>query len=345
MTWLRYLRGRYGREWRSLHQLVELRERRTLLRHFLCYIEVEVFSYCNRRCDFCPNAIIDRHSDNHLMPETIYLDLLRRLADYGFTGRLAFSRYNEPLADRVILTRLAQARATIPNILLHTNTNGDYLNREYLIELRAAGLDSISVQDYSQGGHQLDVRQAADFLAARAETLGCPTGKWRYQINPGELALLAKMGNFHLEIRTRNFSHLGNSRGHLVGNVPENPRRAPCFEPHNGLYIDYNGNAMPCCNLRSDAEEHRSFILGNIAESPLEDIYFGAAATRLRHAVGNASGNSLPICAGCNFRNYLVAPSTVEPNGIVPYYSVPTIAGYLRNRLRERFANLGKARQ
>ncbi len=345
MTWLRYLQGRYGRDWRRLHQPVEPSARRATLRRFLCYVEVEVFSYCNRRCDFCPNAPIDRISENRFMPETAYLNLLRQLADYGFTGKLAFSRYNEPLADRIILTRLAQARATIPNVQLHTNTNGDYLNREYLIELRAAGLDSISVQDYSQGGHHLDLQQAAEALVTKAEALGCPKRQWRFQINPGELTLLAKLGGFHLEIRTRNFSQLGNSRGHLVGDVSETQRRAPCFEPHNGLYIDYNGSVMPCCNLRSDAEEHHSSILGNIMESSLEDIYFDAAATRLRHAVGNAGGNSLPVCAGCNFRNYLVAPSTLESGRIVPYYSIPTIVGYLRDRIGERFAKLGEPSQ
>ena len=31
-------------------------------------VEIEVFSYCNRRCWFCPNATIDRISKNIYMP-------------------------------------------------------------------------------------------------------------------------------------------------------------------------------------------------------------------------------------------------------------------------------------
>ena len=63
-------------------------------------IEIETFSYCNRKCWFCPNSFVDRLSDNKIMPEEVYLDLLNQLKEIDFSGDLTYSRYNEPTAKR-----------------------------------------------------------------------------------------------------------------------------------------------------------------------------------------------------------------------------------------------------
>jgi radical SAM protein with 4Fe4S-binding SPASM domain len=54
------------------------------------------------------------------------------------------------------------------------------------------------------------------------------------------------------------------------------------MEPTYFIGIDYNGNAMPCCNMRSDYDEHQPFILGNIAEQSLEEIYNSNKAAAIR---------------------------------------------------------------
>ncbi len=52
-------------------------------------VEIEVFSYCNRRCWFCPNATIDRISSNTLMPEPTYLAILDQLASIGYARMIS----------------------------------------------------------------------------------------------------------------------------------------------------------------------------------------------------------------------------------------------------------------
>lgn len=114
-------------------------------------VEVETFSYCNRRCWFCPNSFVDRHSTNHYMEESLYLKVLDELSSIRYAKMISFSRYNEPLSDRIILRRLSQAKERCPNALLHTNSNGDYLTKEYLQELYEAGLRSLNLQVYLSG--------------------------------------------------------------------------------------------------------------------------------------------------------------------------------------------------
>ncbi|MDR0822180.1 MAG: radical SAM protein, partial [Endomicrobium sp.] len=99
------------------------------MKKFLNFIEIEVFSFCNRQCHFCPNSKVDRHSKNEFMPEETYISILKSLQEIDYDGCVSYSRYNEPLADRIILTRIKQARQYLPNAFLYSHTNGDYLNR------------------------------------------------------------------------------------------------------------------------------------------------------------------------------------------------------------------------
>ena len=95
-----------------------------LFKKQLRLIEIEIFSYCNRKCWFCPNSFIDRISDNKIMAEETYLDLLSQLQQIDYSGELTYSRYNEPTAKKdLFLKRVAQARKMLPNVILRTNTN------------------------------------------------------------------------------------------------------------------------------------------------------------------------------------------------------------------------------
>ena len=79
------------------------------------FIEIEIFSYCNRKCWFCPNSFIDRKSENLIMPEEKYLSILQQLKDMNFEGEIAYSRYNEPLSHKDnFIKRLEQAREYLP---------------------------------------------------------------------------------------------------------------------------------------------------------------------------------------------------------------------------------------
>lgn len=43
---------------------------------YIRMVEIEIFSFCNRKCWFCPNSFIDRNSTNILMQEELYLKIL-----------------------------------------------------------------------------------------------------------------------------------------------------------------------------------------------------------------------------------------------------------------------------
>jgi len=108
-------------------------------------VEIEVNGFCNRKCLWCPNYRLKRDKPVE-MPEETYLKILCELKDNNFQGTISYSRYNEPMADMMLLKkRLKQAKGILPGIRLVSNTNGDFFNEGNLKDLL---LDELSIMDY-----------------------------------------------------------------------------------------------------------------------------------------------------------------------------------------------------
>ena len=236
-------------------------------------IEIEIFSYCNRKCWFCPNSFVDRISDNKIMPEETYLDLLNQLQEIDFSGELTYSRYNEPTSKReLFIERIKSARKILPNAILRTNTNGDYMTRDYIEELCDVGFNQLWIQQYLGNNQKYD----HDTMRSRAETKIKKLGLKSKIITdiPGyKLEYDISHRNMTIHIRSRNFDIDGSSRGDTIAVSSEYTRTQRCMQPFNNMYIDYNGSVMVCCALRSDVAAHKSGIMGQISKNKLWDIY------------------------------------------------------------------------
>lgn len=219
------------------HRLENLEEAKILFKRSVNLIEIEIFSYCNRTCWFCPNSFIDRRSSNHHMPEDLYLAILKQLADIDFDGKISYSRYNEPLADKIILKRIQQARDFLPKAHLHTNTNGDYLNNTYLHELKEAGLNSLNIQIYLANHERYDHEKMQATMIKTQQRLGLSGTIVKEKQDEW---LEAKLQFEGLAIRqyARNFEKNGCSRGNTLDIFQDYQRDAPCFSPFEHVYID-----------------------------------------------------------------------------------------------------------
>ena len=80
-------------------------------------MEIELFSYCNRTCTFCPNHYVDRLSDNKILPLSVFKKIIKELVSYDYNNYISLSRYCEPLAFRDILdSRIAYIRKHLPKV-------------------------------------------------------------------------------------------------------------------------------------------------------------------------------------------------------------------------------------
>ena len=243
------------------------------LKSALRLIEIEIFSYCNRKCWFCPNSFIDRKSTNVEMPEDIYLDLLEQLKEIGFTGELAYSRYNEPLSHReLFLKRVRQAREVLPNATLRTNTNGDYVTRDYIEDLCNAGFNQLWIQQYLGNNERYDHERMRHRAEKKIKKLGLPA-KIITDIPGCKLEYDLSYRGMTIHIRSRNFELDGSSRGDTIDIASDYVRTQRCLQPFHNMYIDYNGQVTVCCAMRSDIPEHEAGVMGNIRKQKLWDIF------------------------------------------------------------------------
>jgi MoaA/NifB/PqqE/SkfB family radical SAM enzyme len=278
-----------------------------LFRRSVRMVEIEVFSYCNRACWFCPNSVVDRRSTTEYMPEQLYLRVLEQLAEADYHGMISYSRYNEPLADRIILRRIEQARTLVPEATLHTNTNGDYLTPGYLDDLASAGLRSLSIQIYLGNEDRYDhdrmrtkLQQTIEKLQLAATLVTDDPGTW--------LEATSSHRGIRVRLYARNFEVNGCSRGDSVPIALSARRTSPCLSPFHDVYIDYNGKVMPCCNLRSDLPAHRDAVVADLHDVPdLFAVYASETMAAWRRSLvgfGPKSGH----CSSCSFVPYADTP-------------------------------------
>ena len=98
----------------------------------------------------------------------------------------------------------------------------------------------------------------------------------------------------------RDFKVNGCTRGNSLDTIKPHKRNMPCVLPLKAIYIDYNGSVMPCCNLRSDIKEHERFIMGNVNDNTLEEIFNNQRYMELRKQVFKWRIKLMP-CRECNF--------------------------------------------
>jgi len=134
-------------------------------------------------------------------------------------GVITYSRYNEPLADGIILTRLRQARAALPNACISTHTNGDYLTREYLEELRDAELNRNIVMTYLGNEDQFSDREILTRVTSKVLDLGLRCEFTGAKPGVRHSATLTCEG-MEIYLEARNFAAIGTDHGKLVPPSP-----------------------------------------------------------------------------------------------------------------------------
>ena len=104
-----------------------------------------------------------------------------------------------------------------------------------------------------------------------------------------------------LRMYARDFNINGVRRGNVrIGKLAQ--RSCPCLQPFFSVYIDYTGDVMPCCNLRSDIPEHQCGILGRLDREAgsVFRIFGGELAAAWRREMLTWDAKRAP-CDECNY--------------------------------------------
>jgi len=243
------------------------------------------------------------------MPAQTYSKIIDELTMIDFCGDVYYCRYSEPLADKIILTRLREAREKLPNAKLTIITNGDYLTSSYIDELADVGLDYLLISKYPLPNKKSSFEEQMQQLIEFAGKLNLEYENCGLRNNAATLRLLHPKLHTTIVSREELETFATNRAGTVNSSQTQKLRDIPCTHPFTSVYIDYEGKVAPCCPIRPDIPEHRDWIMGDVNDEPLWDIFTNTKYSLLRYMVKDYGTQKIYPCSVCddNCRNIIFA--------------------------------------
>lgn len=286
-------------------------EQRQLFAASVSNVVVEISSYCNRKCNYCPVSKFDRTSIDKILPEETFKKIIQDLQRISYAQGICLNLYNEPTADPVLLLeRIRYVRHCLPQSSIYFSTNGDYLTPDYIKSMADSGLSLMYVT--------LHPPMNASYNDAHAVTRFCELSKRLgktvevHQVSPGR-TIQGDVTIFGVPIHvfSTNYQLYGSDRAGSVNLLNrQTERSAPCNRPFNDFTVSYDGTIFPCCQMFADEVQHREdFAVGNLKDfSDIFAAYASAAMTQWRQHLLRFSPKKRP-CDTCSENN---RPGTEE---------------------------------
>jgi radical SAM protein with 4Fe4S-binding SPASM domain len=281
-------------------------EKMSVFKRSVSNVVLEISSYCNRHCTYCPVSQVDRYTTNTALPEEIFNRVVSDLARIDYENGICLNLYNEPSADRdLLLSRIKAIRAAMPASRIYFSTNGDYLNLEYLQEMVEAGLSELYITLHTPKGKPYSDTYAIHRLteiSARLRKSVKITAFAPNQTLQGDISLFG----IELHVFATNYDIFGSDRAGSVESltVQATQRVAPCDRPFEDFTISYDGTVFPCCQMFVDNEAHKArFSIGNVMDYPsIFDIYASKAMASWRISLLKYGPKASP-CDTCSEAN------------------------------------------
>jgi radical SAM protein with 4Fe4S-binding SPASM domain len=231
---------------------------------FTDIITLGTSTYCNLRCNNCPNSTHDYglKKNEKLMEEELFHKIIDELKEVNYKGNLWFHFFNEPLGDNRLTQLVRYAKNQIPKAKRRISSNGILLTLEKYRELIENGVDSFTITQYSE--------EIPKNLPPILE----------YDKNNGNYITFRK---FTDDLRE-------SWGGEIEGNILE---KARCSYPDNLIVISPKGEVVLCCN-----DYHSSTVWGNLKNEKLIDIFNKKKFRQFRKDVRKKKF-VLPICKRC----------------------------------------------
>jgi len=254
-----------------------LEEKSALFKLSVSNVVLEISSYCNRHCTYCPVSQVDRFTTNHFLPEDIFNRVIGDLARIDYDKGICLNLYNEPSADReLLLSRIKSIRSALPGSRIYFSTNGDFLNRDYLKEMVDAGLSELYITLHAPKGKSYHDAYSISRMTEMAARLGKGVKVTAFSPNQtvqGEISLFG----IKLYVFSTNYDIFGSDRAGSVQSLTAQAtqRVAPCDRPFHDFTVSYEGTVFPCCQMFVDNQTHKErFSIGNIMDHPsIFDLY------------------------------------------------------------------------
>ena len=250
------------------------------------FIELNINEICNRKCPFCPRVEPDIYPNQNIhMDMGIVENIAKQLKELNFSGIVNISGTGEPLLTRYITEIVREFGKR--DIHVEIVTNGDVLQSKrgpkLIKELYSAGLQQFVVSMYD-GPEQIKLFNNLFEECGIDKTLFSLRDRWYDESEDYGLLYTNRAGNI-------GFEHLSDiAKQKLIKSG-----KSACFYTHYSMMIDWNGDALLCCQDMYN----RTIKFGNINNKPLIEIWKDAKLMEFRNKLKNGE-RSLSPCNSCN---------------------------------------------
>lgn len=234
------------------------------------------------------------------MPWSGYVSLLRQLAEREYKGLISLHNYNEPLLNPRLHEEMREMLRLAPGAKPGIFTNGDFLDADKVMRLVTDGASYLRVTLYPRDltpRPQDDRTRLERWLDRRLTGLDI---SWLFGPVHQGFAAHGLFGSCRIEIIVPAIMETYNNRGKTVPILPlVAQRRAPCRRTITSMAIDYRGSLKMCCNVYPENPDHERYVIGNVFESGLWELWCSPKMDALRHAHQVADWSLSPICRSC----------------------------------------------
>jgi len=269
-------------------------------------VEIGISSYCNRTCSYCPNSFVDRRSVDNQMTDQLFDSIIRQLGEINYSKTITIHRYNEPFADfTYALKRIKALKYLVPNSRLEISTNGDYLNKDRLVELGEilTERDSVHItlhflkQDKDYEKRKKELREIVQRLNVHHTEYNENNLKTSTYLDFGQRCKIEyRVINFWASTPTQMITDRGEALKELK---TIKSRTLPCFTTLSQMQIEYDGSLQPCCNIHSSVKSHDRFSLGKLdSNSNLFLMYCSLSYATWRKSMISFEEKGTP-CSSC----------------------------------------------
>ena len=266
------------------------------------FIEIEIGTYCNRVCSWCPNGWDNRGKKKDFMSQELWEKIISDLSRENYSGWLAFHNYNEPLTDPTIFEKIKFVNKQLPNSKTAIYTNGDYLNKETSTKLINLEIKEIRVTLYPMQ-KEIFIQQTDDKILNLISDLNFSIDKRNIIDGKRGRETKFKINQTTLHIIIPNIKGYTDRAGKVeieelkVSSI----RQQPCYLPSHSAAIDYKCNLKLCCQVYDVAtSEYSYYNIGNISSVNFWDLWNSDKMKNYRAYATQGKFETMKVCQLCS---------------------------------------------
>ncbi|UCE43032.1 MAG: SPASM domain-containing protein [Candidatus Aminicenantes bacterium] len=295
--------------WPRLIKLVHhYRKKSPSLPYLPVRLWVELTSYCNYKCIMCPNKDL-RKEDRGFMDFDLYKNIVDESKDFVFEINLAHR--GESLMHPQLIEAISYAKKN--RIFTRLHTNGSLLSEEVSHKIIRSKLDrlSFSFDGYDRetyekirigGNFDKTLENIVRFLQIKKKTRSKKPITVIEVINfnqKDKQEYLKAKKSFHDQFKNLPLNNIVFREMHNWAGQIEKERQGKnytvCPFPWNALVIYWDGAVLPCTQ-----DFFGDFVVGNMKDSSLLEIWNGENMRYLRKKLAERSIAELKACSNCD---------------------------------------------